>query len=126
MTGATGRTGPTGSTGPTGATAGQTGVTGPTGTFGPTGPTGQTGPTGTVLVQAFVSLEQTSTGLAQTIPHTLGVTPTKILVSVYDTTATSNTSNSGVYAVTEGAANSSFLVIQVAPAGILYKVLAMP
>jgi hypothetical protein len=114
--------GSTGPTGPQGPAYGATGPTGPTG-YGGTGPTG---PTGTATLNYFGSTLLTATGEPQNIPHSIGTVPGFVLVSAQDSTITAGTNLPGIFTVTEGAHNSTFLVIQVVPAGIKYKVLALP
>jgi len=62
----------------------------------------------------FISTQQTGTGVAQNIAHGLGVVPTKVIITMY---------NSGVYTITEGTHTSTNVVVT-ATSGCKYKVLA--
>ena len=119
-TGVQGTQGDTGTQGVAGATGtqGTQGDTGLTGETGVQGDTGIKGTTGVGSPTTFVSTEQTGTGSSQDIAHGLGVTPTKVLVSVTDNTASST------FTVTEGAHDSTDVKITLTT-GVKYKVLAM-
>lgn len=119
ITGPQGVQGVTGLTGTTG-TQGVQGITGLTGTTGLTGETG-TGPQGTTGVGSptvFVSTEITGNGSNQDTAHGLGVTPTKVLVSVTDNTASS------MFTVTEGTHDATNTKTTVT-SGVKYKILAI-
>jgi len=110
-----------------GLVAGETGLQGPTGLAGVAGATGiqgQTGlgtqgQTGVGSPTTFVSTKQTDTGSAQSIPHGLGVTPTKVLVSITDNSAIP------AFVIVEGTHTSTDVVVTVTT-GDKFKVLAMP
>jgi len=127
--GAQGLTGIPGSVGPQGVTGllgvqgdtGLAGLQGATGLLGDTGYQGNTGvqgSTGVGLVSTFVSAEQTASGASQNVAHGLGSTPTKVLVSVTDNTASSN------FIIVEGSHTATDVVVTVT-AGVKFKVLAM-
>ena len=67
----------------------------------------------------FISTEQTGTGSAQNIAHSLGTTPTKVMVAPTDTAP----STTGAYTVTEGSHDATNVVVTVTT-GKKYKVLA--
>jgi hypothetical protein len=64
-------------------------------------------------------VEITGDGTAQSTAHGLGVTPTKVLVSVTDNTADSQ------WTITEGSHTSTNVIVTI-DTGVKYKILAMP
>lgn len=116
VTGAVGLQGPAGqlATGIQGFTG--LGVQGTTGAAGLQGPIGQQGATG-VSVGRWQSTVQTGTGSLQNISHSLGSTPTIVLISIYDNTASST------FVVTEGSHTSSNIVVTVTN-GVKFKIVA--
>lgn len=68
----------------------------------------------------FVSTEQTGNGSAQNIAHGLGAVPSKVLIVPTDTAP----ATTGVYTATEGAHDSTNVVVTVT-SGKKYKVLAI-
>ena len=119
--GATGIQGLQGDQGDTGlaGSQGDTGLQGIQGDQGDTGVIGNQGTTGVGSPTTFVSAEITGTGSNQDTAHGLGVTPTKVLVSVTDNTGSST------FTVTEGAHDSTNVKVTLT-SGVKYKVLAMP
>ncbi len=79
--------------------------------------TATTATTAAKVTGKFQSAVRTGTGSQETIAHGLGVAPTMVLVSVYDTTETST------YTITEGTHTTTNLLVTVT-ADIQYKVVA--
>lgn len=101
--------------GPVGAT-GATGAQGPQGIQGVKGDQGLQGLSGNL--NAFASTVLTGTGASQSILHGLGAIPTKVLVSVYDTTGSSS------FVVVEGVHTATEIVVTVT-LNVKFKVLAI-
>lgn len=82
--------------------------------------TGRVRLNGPPIPQVFVSTEQTGTGAAQSIPHGLGVTPSKVFVTPTDLAP----ATTGQFTVTEGTHTATNVVVTVT-SGKKYKVIAI-
>lgn len=72
-----------------------------------------------VDTHVFVSTVQTGNSSQQSIPHGLGVTPTRVIVTVYDNSASST------YSIVEGSHDATNVYVTVT-SGVTYKVWASP